>query len=106
MTRRTLLLAVLALFILGVMAPAAVATSDGGLLFATAEMEDDGADVSDEPTSDVTPAVEAVDPAEEEDDQPWTSRVLVPAVLAIGALGVVAATGYYIVRVRGKYRVV
>jgi len=105
MTRRFLTLVALAVFLLVVSAPFAAA-DDGPLIVATAETEDEGEGVSDEPMTDVVPAVEAEESAEEEEAQPWTSRFLVPTTLAVGVLGVVAAIGYYIVGVRGKYRVV
>ena len=85
-------------------APAAMAGGDA-LLLATAEMEDGEEEVSDEPMTDVVPAVEAESSAEAEEDQPWTSRFLAPTVLAVGVLGVVGAVGYYVVRIRGRYRV-
>jgi hypothetical protein len=97
--------ALLAMLLVIVAGPAAAAEGTG-LTLATAETEDEGADVSDEPMTDVVPAVEAEEGAEEEAEQPWTSRFLVPTVLAMGALGVVAAFGFYVVRVRGRYRVV
>jgi len=103
MIRRTSIFAVL--FFLVAVAFAPSATADQGMVLATAEAEDE-TDVVEEPATDVTPAVEAEEAAEDEDDQPWTSRFLVPTVLAMGALGVVAAFGYYVVRVRGRYRVV
>jgi beta-lactamase regulating signal transducer with metallopeptidase domain len=106
MTRRILLLVTIALLAAIATAPAVFAAGDAGLVLATAESEDDGEEMVDEPMTDVIPAVETVEPAEEEEDQPWTSRFLVPTVLAIGALGVVAAAAFYVVRVRGKYRVV
>jgi hypothetical protein len=51
------------------------------------------------------PAVEA--PAEEAapEDQPWTNRFLAPTALAITGLVIVAAGAHYVVRIRGRYRV-
>jgi len=52
------------------------------------------------------PAVEvpkALDPALE---QPWTARFLAPIVVVIGVVVVGAAGSYYILRIRGRYRVV
>lgn len=104
MTRRMLMLATLAVLMVLVGAPALAA--DGGLVLATAEAEDEGEEVFDEPMTDVVPAVEADRSPAEPDEQPWTSRFLVPTVLAVGALGVLAAFLFYVVRVRGRYRVV
>lgn len=52
------------------------------------------------------PAVMVPEVAEEEDEDPWTARFLAPAVVVLGAVAVGAAASYYVVRVRGRYRVV
>ena len=52
------------------------------------------------------PAVVIPEAGEEESEDPWTARFLAPAVVVIGAATVVASAAYYIVRVRGRYRVV
>lgn len=96
-------MALLALFAMLVAAPALASASDG-MIVATAE-ETDAPTVTEAPDGPV-PAVEAPAASEEEEEAPWTSRFLVPTVLALGALSVVAAAGFYIVRIRGRYRVV
>ncbi len=53
----------------------------------------------------VQPAVEAPPVTAEDTEQPWTARFLAPTVVAIGVLSVLAAAGYYLVRVRGRYTV-
>jgi hypothetical protein len=52
------------------------------------------------------PAVMVPEVAEEEADSPWTARFLAPAVVVIGVITVGAALSYYVVRIRGRYRVV
>jgi len=56
--------------------------------------------------SGVAPAVPAPPAEEEDEEQPWTARFLAPTVLALGVVGLVAATSFYAVRIRGRYRVV
>ena len=38
-------------------------------------------------------------------EQPWTARFLAPAVAVIGVIAVGASVFYYVVRIRGRYRV-
>ena len=52
------------------------------------------------------PAVEIPEAAEEDEEDPWTSRFLAPAVVVIAAVTVGASLAYYVVRIRGRYRVV
>ena len=52
------------------------------------------------------PAEEFPEEAEEEGEQPWTSRYLAPTVAAMAALVLVAVAILYGFRVRGRYRVV
>ena len=52
------------------------------------------------------PAVIVPEAAAEEEEDPWTARFLTPAVVVLGAVAVGAAASYYVVRVRGRYRVV
>lgn len=52
------------------------------------------------------PAVMVPEAEEEETEDPWTSRFLAPAVAVLGAVAVGSAAAYYVVRVRGRYRVV
>ena len=52
------------------------------------------------------PAVEIPEEAESEEEQPWTIRFLVPATIAIAVVTVGGAMAYYVVRIRGRYRVV
>jgi hypothetical protein len=52
------------------------------------------------------PAVVIPEEAEEADEDPWTARFLAPAVVVIGALAVGSAAAYYVVAIRGRYRVV
>lgn len=51
------------------------------------------------------PAVElpAAEPAATE--HPWTSRFLAPAAVVIAVVAVGASALYYVVRIRGRYRV-
>lgn len=52
------------------------------------------------------PAVEVPEPAEDDEEDPWTSRFLAPAVVVIAVVTVGASLAYYVVRIRGRYRVV
>ncbi len=52
------------------------------------------------------PAVIVPDEAEEEGEDPWTARFLAPAVVVITVVAVGASVSYYVVRVRGRYRVI
>ena len=52
------------------------------------------------------PAVILPEAAEEETEDPWTSRFLAPAVVVISVVAVGASISYYVVRVRGRYRAV
>jgi len=52
------------------------------------------------------PAVLIPEQGEEADDDPWTARFLGPAVVAIAVIGVGATVFYYVVRIRGRFRVV
>ena len=52
------------------------------------------------------PAVEVPDAEGEDEEDPWTARFLAPAVVAIAVLTVGASLAYYVVRIRGRYRVV
>ncbi len=52
------------------------------------------------------PAVVVPEEAEEPAEDPWTTRFLVPAVVVIGAIAVGAPAAYYVVAIRGRYRVV
>lgn len=51
------------------------------------------------------PAVMVPAEAEEPAEQPWTMRFLAPLALALGVVTVAAAIAYYVVRIRGRYRV-
>ena len=87
-------------------APAvAVALDDGSavLLAVSEEGDEEPAPVND---SGVVPAIEAPSAEAEEEDQPWTARYLAPTVLALAVVALFASGGYYVVRIRGKYRVV
>ena len=84
----------LALLLLFVPAPLAIvgspaAVADAGVQIVAAE-----------------PAVMVPEEAEEETDDPWTARFLAPAVAVLGAVAVGSAAAYYVVRIRGRYRVV
>ena len=61
-----------------------------------------------EPAQIVTaqPAVVVPEEAEEEAEDPWTARFLAPAVVVIAVVAIGASASYYIVRIRGRYRVV
>jgi len=52
------------------------------------------------------PAVVIPEAAEEESEDPWTARFLAPAAVVIAVITVGAAVSYYVVRIRGRYRVV
>lgn len=52
------------------------------------------------------PAVIIPEEAEEATEDPWTARFLVPAVVVIGPIAVGSAAAYYLVAIRGRYRVV
>ena len=52
------------------------------------------------------PAVEVPDAEGEDEEDPWTARFLPAAVAAIAVLTVGASLAYYVVRIRGRYRVV
>jgi hypothetical protein len=52
------------------------------------------------------PAVMVPEVAEEDDEDPWTARFLAPAAVVLGVVAVGAVASYYVVRVRGRYRVV
>jgi hypothetical protein len=52
------------------------------------------------------PAVEVPEAAEEDEEEPWTARFLAPAVVIIAVVTVGASLAYYVVRIRGRYRVV
>lgn len=52
------------------------------------------------------PAVEVPEAEGEDEEDPWTARFLAPAVVAIAVLTVGASLAYYVVRIRGRYRVV
>jgi hypothetical protein len=50
------------------------------------------------------PAVEVVEESEEADEQPWTQRFLAPAMVVLGVIAVGASAAYYVVQIRGRYR--
>ena len=52
------------------------------------------------------PAVEVPDAEGDEEEDPWTARFLAPAVVVIAVITVGASLAYYVVRIRGRYRVV
>lgn len=52
------------------------------------------------------PAVVVPEAAEDEEEQPWTSRFLVPTALAMTAVVLAGVAVGYGVRLRGRYRVV
>ncbi|MDJ0499219.1 MAG: hypothetical protein QNJ89_15420 [Acidimicrobiia bacterium] len=52
------------------------------------------------------PAVEVPEAEGEEEEPPWTARFLAPAVVVIAVVTVGASLAYYVVRIRGRYRVV
>lgn len=84
----------LAVLLLFVPAPLAVvgappAYADAGVQFVAAE-----------------PAVVVPEEAADESEDPWTARFLAPAMVVLGAVVVVGSLAYYVVRVRGRYRVV
>ncbi len=52
------------------------------------------------------PAVIVPEESEEAEEDPWTARFLGPAAVVIAVVVVGASISYYVVRVRGRYRVV
>lgn len=52
------------------------------------------------------PAVIMPETVEEEAEDPWTARFLGPAVVGLGVVAIGASAAYYVVRIRGRYRVV
>lgn len=52
------------------------------------------------------PAVVVPEAVEEDEEDPWTARFLAPAAVVIGVVVVGASVSYYVVRIRGRYRVV
>jgi hypothetical protein len=52
------------------------------------------------------PAVILPEEAEEEAELPWTARFLGPAAVLIAVVVIAVPIVYYVVRVRGRYRVV
>jgi hypothetical protein len=51
------------------------------------------------------PAVEVPVTAPEATEDPWTARFLGPAVVIIAVVAIGASVAYYVVRIRGRYRV-
>ncbi len=107
---RAVLLA--ALFVV-LMAPAALASTQGDapLVVAFTEAEGEGEGEEAPPTTTVSeggiaPAELAPPVEESEVEDQWTAKFLAPTVAILGAIGVVAAVAFYGVRVRGRYRVV
>ena len=47
---------------------------------------------------------QAPEAAEEEED-PWTARFLAPAVVVLCVVAIGASASYYVVRIRGRYRI-
>ena len=52
------------------------------------------------------PAVVVPEGGEAETEDPWTARYLGPVVVGLGVVAVGSALVYYIVGIRGRYRVV
>ncbi|MCP4309184.1 MAG: hypothetical protein GY926_14245 [bacterium] len=52
------------------------------------------------------PAVVVPESEEEAAEDPWTARFLAPIGAVLGAVAVGSAVAYYVVRIRGRYRVV
>lgn len=52
------------------------------------------------------PAVMLPEDAAEAEEDPWTTRFLAPAVVVIAVLSVGSVIAYYVVGIRGRYRVV
>ncbi len=108
--RIRLLVLVALVVVFGVVAVAPAAADTFTLAFTAAEDEEEApAEDEEEPMvseGGVTPAVEAPPAEEDEADQPWTFRYMVPTVLAIGVLGLIGAGVYYAFQIRGRYQVV
>lgn len=76
------------------------------LLFVPAPLSIAGATPAMAETVAAEPAVILPEEAEEDEEQPWTSRFLGPAAVIIAVVSVGASVSYYVVRVRGRYRVI
>lgn len=94
-----------ALFLTAVPA-AALAGDEFVSAFTEAESESETEPEGPGNTSGIEPAVEAPPVVEEDTEQPWTARYLAPAVLVIGIVALIASGAAYMIRVRGRYRVV
>ena len=51
------------------------------------------------------PAVILPEEEAEDEEDPWTARFLAPAVVVIAVVAIGASLSYYVVRIRGRYRV-
>ncbi len=105
--KRFLVFGLLASAFLAVPAAAIAGNDNASLAFVEAGTGDEG----DEPDtavneSGIEPAVDAPPAEVDEEEQPWTARLLAPMVLVLGVVGLVTATAMYGLRIRGRYRVV
>ncbi len=83
--------------------PAVAVAADAPLLLAAEESEESEVENTGIPSG---AAVDAEPLSEDELEQPWTTRFLVPTVMALAVLGVLASIAYYAMRIRGRYTVV
>lgn len=85
--------------------PFAALGSEDGLILAT-EAETETEPAAPAGTSGIAPAEEAEPAGTEEAEPPWTFRFLAPLVLTLGVAGLVISLLAYVVRLKGRYRVV
>ena len=87
-------------------APAAAFASDGGVVLATEEPTEEAP--SDEPMFEEGQEPAEITPPAAEDDaeQPWTSRFLAPTILVIGIVALIGSIAYYGIWVRSRYEIV
>ena len=51
------------------------------------------------------PAVIVPEEAEEDEGDPWTARFLPASVVVLSVVAIGASASYYLIRIRGRYRV-
>lgn len=100
------LLAVILVMSFVVAVPAAALALDDGVVLATEEPADETP--ADEPMFEEgqEPAEIAPPAAEDDAEQPWTTRFLAPALLLMGIVALIGSIAYYGVRVRNRYEIV
>ncbi len=98
-SRRLWLLALIAVTMLAFAAPAIAQTA--------LQDSEEGELVPAEPAdSDMVPAEVAEEVAEEEADQPWTARYLIPSFIVVTILLIGGIVLYYFIAIKNRYNVV